>query len=69
VMIVGVAHAGIIRTLELAEWKSSQKLASVLSGMMLRALGMKWNEAQAISAKAVARVFDVNLEGIARKGL
>ena len=49
--------------------KSSRKLASALSGMVLRALGMKWNEAQAISAKAVARVFDVNLEGIARRGL
>jgi len=34
-----------------------------------QALGMKWNEAKAISAKGVARVFDVSFEGTARKGL
>ena len=69
VMIIGVVQAGIVRALELAEWKSLQKLALALSGLVLRALGVKWNEAQAISAKAVARVFDRNFEGIARRGL
>ena len=62
VMIVGVVQAGMLRTLELGEWKPSRKLASALSGMVLRGLGIKWNEAQAISATAVARVFDVNLK-------
>ena len=51
VMIVGVVQAGIGRALELAEWKSLRKLALALSGLALRALGVKWNEAQAISAK------------------
>jgi len=69
VMIVGVVQAGIIRALELAEWRSLQKLALALSGFVLRALGVKWNEAQAISAKTVARVFDRNFERIARAGL
>lgn len=69
VMIVGVVQAGIIRGLELAEWKSLRKLALALSGLVLRALGLKWNEAQAISAKTVAHVFDRNFEGIARRGL
>ncbi len=68
-MVVGVVQAGIGRALELAEWKSLRKLALALSGLVLRALGVKWNEAQAISAKTVARVFDRNFEGIARRGL
>jgi AcrR family transcriptional regulator len=58
VMIVGVVQAGIGRALELAEWKSLRKLALGLSELVLRALGVKWNEAQAISAKTIARVFD-----------
>jgi hypothetical protein len=53
-MIVGVVQTRTVRALELTVWKSLRKLASALSGMMLRALGMKWNEAKAISAKAVA---------------
>ena len=69
VMVVGVVQAGIVRALELAEWKSLQKLALALSGLVLRALGVKWNEAQATCAKAVARVFDRSFEGIARRGL
>lgn len=68
VMTVGVGQAGIMRALELGEWNSVRKLASALSAMVLRALGMKWNEAQAISAKTVARVFDRNFEGTARRG-
>ncbi len=68
VMTVGVGQAGIMRALELAEWNAVRKLASALSGLLLRALGMKWNEAQAISAKAVARVFNRNFEEIARRG-
>jgi len=68
VMTVGVVQAGIMRSLQLAEWNAVQRLALALSGLVLRALGLKWNEAQAISAKAVARVFDRNLQGIARKG-
>ena len=69
VLIVGVVQAGIGRALELAELKSLRKLALALSGLVLRALGVKWNEAKAISAKTVARVFDRNFEGIARIGL
>jgi AcrR family transcriptional regulator len=69
VMIVGVVQAGIGRALELAEWKSLQKLALALSGLVLRALGLKSNEAQAISAKTVARVFDRNFEGTPRRSL
>lgn len=68
-MVVGVVQAGIGRALELGEWKSLRKLALALSGLVLRALGVKWNEAQAISAKTVARVFDRNFEGIAPRGL
>lgn len=69
VMIVGVVQAGIGRALELAELKSLRKLALALSGLVLRALGVKWNEAKAISVKTVARVFDRNFEGIAQIGL
>src|SRR5208337_1738209 len=68
VMIVGVGQAGMMRALELAEWNAVRKLALALSGLVLRALGMKWNEAQAVSAKVVARVFGRNFEGIARRG-
>jgi AcrR family transcriptional regulator len=68
-MVVGVVQAGIGRALELAEWKSLRKLALALSGLVLRALGVKWNEAQAISARTVARVFDHNFEGIAPRSL
>ena len=68
VMSVGVVQAGIVRALELADWNAVRTLALELSGLVLRALGVKWGEAQAISAKAVARVFDRDLEGIARKG-
>jgi AcrR family transcriptional regulator len=68
VMVVGVVQAGIGRALELAEWKSVRKLALALAELMLRALGAKWNEAQAIAMKTVARVFDRSFEGIARRG-
>jgi hypothetical protein len=53
----------------MAEWKSLRKLALALFGLVLRALGLKSNEAEAISAKTVARVFDRNFEGIARRSL
>ncbi len=69
VMTVGVAQAGIMRSLQLADWNAVRKLAMALCGLALRALGMKWNEAQAISAKAVARVFGRNFAGLARRGL
>jgi len=69
VMIVGVVQAGIIRGLELAEWKALRKLALALSGLVLRALGLKWSEAQAVSAKTVAHVFDRNFEGVAHRRL
>jgi AcrR family transcriptional regulator len=69
VMIVGVVQAGIIRGLELTEWNSLRKVALALSELVLRALGLKWNEAQAISAKVVAHVFDRNFEGTARRRL
>lgn len=68
VMTVGVGQAGIMRALELAEWNAVQTLAVELCGLVLRALGVKWSEARAISAKAVARVFGRNFEGIARRG-
>jgi len=58
VMTIGVVQAGITRALELSERNSLRKLTLALSGLVLRALGVKWNEAQGISAKAVARVFD-----------
>jgi AcrR family transcriptional regulator len=67
VMTVGVVQAGILRALELAESTAVRKLALALSELVLRALGMKSNEAKAISAKSVARVFDRNFEGIARR--
>ena len=66
VMIVGTVQAGIKRALELAEWKAVQRLALALSEMVLKALGMKPREAQSISAKAVASVFDRNSERSAR---
>ena len=69
VMIVGIVQAGMLRTLELADREASLNLASALSLMVLRGLGMKWNEAQAISAKAVARVFKDNFEEAERKAL
>ena len=68
VMTVGVVQAGIMQALELAEWNAVRKLALALSGLVLRALGVKWKEAQAISAKTVASVFGRNFEGIARRG-
>ncbi len=69
VMTVGVVQAGITRALELADRSAVRTLALELSGLVLRALGVKWNEAQAIAAKAVARVFDRNPEGSERTAL
>jgi AcrR family transcriptional regulator len=60
VMTVGVVQAGITRALEMAEPNAVRKLALALSGLVLRALGMKWPEARSISSKVVARVFDGN---------
>jgi AcrR family transcriptional regulator len=64
VMTVGIVQAGIMRALELADSNAVRTLALELSGLVLRALGVKWNEAQAIAVKAVARAFDRNPQGI-----
>jgi AcrR family transcriptional regulator len=64
VMTVATVQAGIMRALELADSSAVRTLALELSGLVLRALGVKWNESQAIAAKAVARVFDRNPQGI-----
>ncbi|MGH7925705.1 MAG: TetR/AcrR family transcriptional regulator [Candidatus Binatus sp.] len=69
VMTVGVVQAGIMRALEIADWYAVRTLALELSRLVLRALGVKWNEAQAIVAKVVARVFERDLEGSALRGL
>jgi len=63
VMTVGTVQAGIMRALELADSSAVRTLALELSGLVLRALGVKWNESQAIAAKAVARVFDRKPQG------
>ncbi|HYL58826.1 MAG TPA: helix-turn-helix domain-containing protein [Candidatus Acidoferrales bacterium] len=65
-MTVGAVQAGILRALELSEESAVRKLAISLCGLALRALGVKWNEAQAISAKSAARVFGHNSKGTAR---
>ena len=67
VMTVGVVQAGIMRALDLAESNAVRKLATELCELVLRGLGVKGHEAQAISAKAVARVFERDLKGIARR--
>ena len=67
VLIVGSVEAGIVQALQLAESNAIQKLAAALSEMVLRALGLRGSEAQAISAKVVARVFDRKFENIARR--
>jgi AcrR family transcriptional regulator len=64
VLTVGTVEAGITQALQLAEWNAVRKLASALSGLVLRALGLRGSEAQAISEKIVGRVFDQNLGGI-----
>jgi AcrR family transcriptional regulator len=69
VMTVGVVQAGMMHALELADWNAVEKLALALSGLVLRALGVKWKEVQTISTKAVARVFDRDFERVGRKGL
>jgi len=58
VMTVGVVQAGIVRALEIADWTAVRTLAADLCALELRGLGLRRSEAQAISAKAVARVFD-----------
>ncbi|HKN02001.1 MAG TPA: helix-turn-helix domain-containing protein [Candidatus Binataceae bacterium] len=69
VMVVGTVQAGIMRALELGEWNAIRKLTLALSELILRALGLKSNEAQAIPGKIVARVFGRNFAGLARRGL
>ena len=64
VMVVGTVQAGIMRALELREWNAIRELTLALSALILRALGLKSNEAQAIPEKIVARVFDRNFEGV-----
>jgi AcrR family transcriptional regulator len=58
VMTIGVVQAGILRALQLPDSDAVRKLALGLSGLILRSLGIKWNEAHAISAEAITRIFD-----------
>jgi AcrR family transcriptional regulator len=58
VMTVGITQAGIARILQMTDRKGARALASKLCALELRALGLRWNQAQEVAAKAVARVFD-----------
>jgi AcrR family transcriptional regulator len=69
VLTVGVVQAGITRALVLAEWNAIRKLALALSESVLRALGIKSNEAHAVSTKVVARVFADDFNVTARQEL
>jgi AcrR family transcriptional regulator len=68
VLTVGTVQAGIMQALQLAEWNAVQKLALALSEQVLRALGLRGNEAQAVAMKVVARVFDRKFEELTKKG-
>jgi AcrR family transcriptional regulator len=57
VLTVGVVQAGMTRVIALADWRAAQSLALELCSLALSALGVRWNEAQAMSASTVARVF------------
>jgi AcrR family transcriptional regulator len=57
VLTVGVVQAGIKQVFEMSDSNYAQSLASDLCSIVLRALGVRLNEAQAASAKAVTRVF------------
>jgi len=57
VLTVGVVQAGMTRVIALADWRAAQSLAVELCSFVLSALGVRWNEAQTISARTVARVF------------
>lgn len=63
-MVVGTVQAGIMRALELGEWNAIRKLTLALSELILKALGLKSNEAKAIAGKIVARVFDRKIQSI-----
>jgi AcrR family transcriptional regulator len=69
VLTVGVVQAGIARALVLAEWNAIRRLALALSESVLRALGIRSNEAHAVSARVVARVFSEDFKTIARQEL
>ena len=66
VLTVGTVQAGITRALDLGEWEAIRKLALILSELVLRALGIRGNEAYSIAVKVVARVFGRDSEGSAR---
>jgi AcrR family transcriptional regulator len=57
VMSIGVVQAGIVRALQLPDSDAVRKLATALCGLVLRALGIKWKEAQTLSVQVVKRVF------------
>ena len=59
VMSVGIVQAGMTRALEIADWKAVRTLSAKLCALVLRGLGLKWNQAQVISVKTVTRVFDI----------
>jgi AcrR family transcriptional regulator len=66
VLTVGIVEAGITHALQLAEWNAIRKLAAALSALVLRALGLKGSDAQAVAEKIIAQVFNRDFEVIAR---
>jgi AcrR family transcriptional regulator len=58
VMTVGLVQAGIKHVIAINDANAARGLAVSLCRLELRALGLRWNQAQGIAAKAVRRVFD-----------
>src|SRR5215469_16596448 len=57
VLTVGIVQAGMTRIMALADSRAAQSLALEQCSLALTALGVRWSEAQAIAARAVAHVF------------
>ncbi|MBV8772154.1 MAG: hypothetical protein JO166_07480 [Deltaproteobacteria bacterium] len=60
VMTVGLVEAGVAEALRINHQGTVRTLTKHLCSLELRALGVPWNQAQAISRKAAARVFDAD---------
>jgi AcrR family transcriptional regulator len=62
VLTVGVVQAGMTRVIALGDERAALALAVEQCSLVLCALGMRWNEARALTAATVARVFAAGWE-------